>query len=114
MLALDISGTFDNLNWAHVVKNATKSGINGCFIRALKEILIDRETEFDTSIRAVRRISKIGCPQDGKASPTIWLIAMNDLLIKLEKANIKSTAFADDLSIVLKAKSVNELKIKVE
>ena len=55
--------------------------------------------------------------QGGTASPKLWLIGMNDLLNKLEQLGIELVAFADDLVMMVSArteKSIRELIKKIE
>ena len=74
------------------------------------QILIDRVVEYESSTNLFTRISKTGCPQGGTASPCLWLIAMNDLLMNLKNAEIESLAYADDLCMMITGRSLNELK----
>lgn len=56
--------------------------------------------------RAVR-----GCPQGGKASPTLWSIAINDLLIRLAKQkNVTVVGYADGIGLLLSANRLRDLQ----
>lgn len=54
--------------------------------------------------------AKRGCPQGGCASPTLWKIGMNNLLKEIEKLNVKFSAYADDLIVLISSNSLDELE----
>lgn len=110
LLALDISSAFDRINWLHLIRNLEKAGCEGCFIEAVRQLLIDREVLYDDGRRTRVRTSNVGVPQGGRASPGLWCLGMTDLLLNLTKNNIFNIAFADDLAIVLEGRSMNELQ----
>lgn len=85
--------------------------MNGCYIEAMRQIVIGRVVEYKAEIGHLERNSKTGCPQGGTASPCIWNIAMNDLLLNLEKAEIDHLAYADDLALVLTGDTKAQLKL---
>lgn len=113
VLAIDISGAFDNLKFDHVIKNLIRSGVDNCYLLAMRQLLNNREIIFESSRESFKRRTKIGCPQGGKASPCIWLIGMNDLLNDLDKLEIMSLAFADDLIMILNGKSIKEVEKRI-
>lgn len=112
-MALDFSGAFDAIDWRHVVNNVIKSNINNSLVKAQAQLLIDRTVEYNSKNRTITREIKIGCPQGGKASPCIWNITMNDLLINLTKEKLFNIAYADDLTVIIDGESVKEMKVKM-
>lgn len=103
MKLLDISGAFDSIKWSHIIKNLKKAQMSSEIIKAAKELLSEREVRYESSIGLLKRTSQIGCPQGGKASPTLWNIGMNDLLINLNSLNIFNLAYADDLIMIIES-----------
>ena len=85
LIALDISSAFDKLNWMHVLRNLEKTGIDGCYLEAVRQLLIEREIKYDTGSETLSRMCEVGCPQGGRASPGLWLIGMNDMLTNLTR-----------------------------
>ena len=114
LLALDISSAFDRVKWSQIIENVIKSGVEGCYVRAIKQLLYGREVQYLFNNGTFKRYTSMGCPQGGRASPSLWLIAMNSLLEDLKRENCFSVAFADDLSLIIKANSVSTLKRKFE
>ena len=114
LIALDISSAFDKLNWMHVLRNLEKTGIDGCYLEAVRQLLIEREIKYDTGSETLSRMCEVGCPQGGRASPGLWLIGMNDMLTNLTRNKVKNTAFADDLALTIGANSLEKLKKKFE
>ena len=43
-----------------------------------------------------RRVFR-GTPQGGVISPTLWILALNEILLDLERIGVKTVAYADDL-----------------
>lgn len=114
ILALDISSAFDRINWNHLIRNLQKAGCEGCFAEAARQLLTDREILYDDGKRNRKRTTNIGVPQGGRASPGLWNLGMTDLLLNLTKNKIFNIAFADDLAVVLEARSLKELRKKFE
>ena len=112
-VAVDISGAFDNVDWYHMVKNALKAGVQNDCIELLRQLLIDREVVFEAQDCTRTRFTSKGCPQGGTASPTLWLIAMNDLLEKLNELDLKKTAYADDLVMLIYGNRKGEIETTI-
>lgn len=112
VVALDISSAFDRLNWNHLMKNLERTSMDGCYLEAVRQLLIDREIQYETGAGTLRRKSEIGCPQGGRASPGLWRIGMNDMLVNLTKNKILNVAFADDLALIIKANTLKRITKK--
>ena len=103
VLALDISSAFDRVGWMHMLKNVEKAGVRRCYLQAIRQLLIRRRVEYDAEDRTFRRESRVGAPQGGRASPSLWVYAMNDLLANLNLIdNVKAIAYADDLTLIIR------------
>ena len=110
IVAVDISGAFDGINHLVIVNNVTEIGADGVIVNAIENLLVNRRIIVGNKIHSSSR----GCPQGGCASPTLWKIGMNSLLIKLDQAKIKNVAFADDLTLVLCEDSEYRLQRKLD
>ncbi|WP_333765264.1 reverse transcriptase domain-containing protein, partial [Streptomyces sp. IBSBF 2390] len=58
---------------------------------------------------SICRLTQRGTPQGGVISPFLWLLVVNDLLMKLEREHISAVAYADDVFVIIKGKFVNTL-----
>ena len=110
LLATDFSSAFDRLDWNFVVKAVEMAGLNGSHVEAVRQLLIDRQVQFDTGDQTLNREPNMGCPQGGRASPGLWRLAINEVLKKLTKNHICNVAYADDLAVLLQAKTLKALK----
>ena len=110
IVAVDVSGAFDGINHSVIVNNVTEIGADGGIVNAIENLLINRRIILGNKIHSSSR----GCPQGGCASPTLWKIGVNSLLIKLDQAKIKNVAFADDLTLVLCEDSEHRLQRKLD
>lgn len=75
--------------------------------------LSDRSILFDYGDYSSSKTLSCGCPQGGVLSPLLWTILLNDLLVTFNISDSKVVAFADDITIVCWASSVNLLKEKI-
>ena len=108
VVAVDISGAFNAVSGRHILANIEKSGVEGIYVEAARQLQTGRVVEYESLIGLLSRVSKTGCPQGGTASQCLWLIAFNDLLIRLTENGIFGLAYADDL---IKKKLDKELAI---
>ena len=69
VVAMDISSAFDRLGWHHIIQNAAKAGLGGSHIEAVRQLLINRQVQYDNGERLLTRDPNMGCPQGGRASP---------------------------------------------
>ena len=107
LVTADISGAFDGISWTKIVNNLIKSKIKHSLVMAGQSLLTNRRIKFQNGTYKSSR----GCPQGGKASPSLWTIGMNDLLTRLnELENSEIVAFADDLAVLISSNSKIEIQ----
>lgn len=105
-IAIDIKSAFDQLSWSQIRFSLGKTGVQNEFIRVVDQMLIGRTVSFGESKRVLYR----GVPQEDTSSPTLWNVAMWLLLNKLKKIkNLMPVSFANDLLLLIEAKSIREL-----
>ena len=61
-----------------------ETGLGVPELAALSEILGDREVRYEDCHRKRARKTEVGTPQGSAASPSIWLMGINDMLVQLE------------------------------
>lgn len=106
LISVDISGAFDGVNWNKVIDNVINCDLSPNLVMSLQSLLTERIINLNNQNYKSER----GLPQGGKASPTLWNIALNDLLNSIDKMlNVKAFAYADDIALVINADNQNEL-----
>lgn len=109
LLCIDISGAFDGISWSLIMNNLIKSNLSNEYLKLVESTLIDRLIYLDNKLYE----SECGCPQGGRISPLLFKIGINSLLKdlnKLDNRSIITTAFADDVSILISTKKENEIQ----
>ncbi|KMQ87436.1 reverse transcriptase [Lasius niger] len=97
---LDIEGAFNNVEISAIVQALEKIGVNKSISDWVSVMLNTRVIHStignDSTVRVVNR----GTPQGGVLSPLLWLLVVNDILLKLEEHKIQVVAYADDVVIM--------------
>ncbi|UYV60339.1 hypothetical protein LAZ67_1000878 [Cordylochernes scorpioides] len=101
IIAIDISGAFDNTWWPMVIKRLDEDNIPASIIKLMKSYFINRKIRFRYSTNEFTKKLSKGCPQGGPLSPTIWNIILNDLLTNFQESNSEIIGYADDLMVVI-------------
>jgi hypothetical protein len=110
LLLFDFSSAFDSIGWNKIVRNVIDSGADDNIVLAVQDLLMNRSVELNDGKFSTMK----GCPQGGRASPTLWRIGMNDLLIKLGKLKYTwPVAFADDTSALLSSNNERDLQMYI-
>ena len=105
-----MEGAF-NSTWVNgVLKNLQESGCPRNLYNLTKNYFTQRKaTMAKNKIKIERAVSK-GYPQGSCLGPGLWNIFYNWLLILKFKSGTKIVAFADDLLLLIRGKSANELE----
>lgn len=69
VVALGISGAFDKIKWMHIIRNVVKTGAQGCYTRAIRQLVTKRRVQYRFVNGQMGREATMGCPQGGRASP---------------------------------------------
>ena len=109
-VSVDVEGAF-NSAWAPtVLKNLKESGCLQNLYNLTKNYFTQwKATMATNNIKIERAVSK-GCPQGSCLGPELWNIFYNSLLNLEFKSSTKIIAFADDLLLLTRGKSVRELE----
>jgi len=109
-VSLDVEGAF-NSAWAPtVLKNLKESGCPQNLYNLTKNYFTKRKATMATNNIKIERAVRKGCPQGSCLGPGLWNVFYNSLLNLEFKSSTKIIAFADDLLLLTKGKSVGELK----
>lgn len=107
MVTLDIKNAFSSASWRHIVDSLTSNGISPYLKNIFKSYLHDRKiTHGDVSFHM-----SAGVPQGSVAAAVLWNI-LYDGVLRLEfQGDVHLVAYADDLAVIVLARTENELEI---
>jgi hypothetical protein len=107
---IDISGAFDNVWWPAVIKSLRQKGVPRYLLATLKSYLTDRTVTYrDGSVEVSKACTK-GCPQGSVLGPTLWNSVLDMYLDSELLPNTETIAYADDIAIVVRARTRQELR----
>lgn len=106
MVSLDVQGAFDAAWWPSILNALQEFHCPRNLYNLAKNYFSDRTAVLAfNNISLERKVTK-GCPQGSCCGPGFWNIQYNSLLNLNYTANTKTIAFADDLIVMTKAKTV--------
>lgn len=107
-LFVDFRGAFDNLSWSAILAKLERIG---CAEMAMwRSYFANRRSCLVGRQSTVWRDAERGCPQGSISGPFIWNMMMDDLLSELHAGGIRHVAYADDLLMVVGARSRQALE----
>ena len=105
---IDFVGAFDNLTWEAILRKL--NFVKARDLKLWRSYFSDRFVVFEGNSQEFRREVTQGCPQGSICDPFIWNLVMNDLLLSLFNAGVKSVAYADDLLILVEGNSRKDIE----
>ena len=110
LIAIDFSGAFDRADHAMIVQQLQEWKVAVPLISMIEDYLQDRRIRYgDETFSA----GSIGTPQGSVLAPTLWNILINSALKTLSQTT-ECTAYADDLTICVRAKTINKLTARID
>lgn len=113
IIALDIKGAFDNLNWQTTL-NTLSTFWEMKYVKWFVNYFKEREYEIITNQGSYSFKPEKGCVQGSPLSPILWNVVINHLLDESEKHNLKTIAYADDVTYLVSSDSISEYKSILE
>jgi hypothetical protein len=105
-VSLDVKGTFDAAWWPAILNCLQASGCPKNLYNLTKNYFSQRTATLSiNNIRLQKEVSK-GCPQGSCCGPGFWNIQYNTLLNLKFTRRTKTVAFADDLILITRWRSV--------
>jgi len=114
LISLDIEKAYD-CTWKHrIISKLSTILCHGNLLNYIKHFLQTRSFQVKLSNTTSETFSQEnGIPQGSSLSPTLFLIAINDITNCITEP-IKYTLFADDLNIFYKSKQTNTIQILLQ
>lgn len=100
IITLDIKGAFNNANWRRIAEKIYELNIP----KYLKNCLLSFITNRMVNCEHYHKDYNQGVPQGSSLGPKLWLILMNEILIKDYNHTVQ--AFADDICLMVRSKVV--------
>ena len=98
---LDVQGAFDNTNF-EVLKNATIGrGVNPVIVGWTVHMLKQRKIKASLGDANITFRPTRGCSQGGVLSPLMWLLVVDELLLRLRDEGLQCVGYADDIAIMV-------------
>lgn len=111
---IDIEGAFNNVKTCSITKALEKQKINQSIISWINEMLRGRIIRTELAGKTERRRVNRGTPQGGVISPLLWLLVVDEVLLKLEKKGVTPVGYADDIAILARGKFTDTLSELIE
>jgi hypothetical protein len=109
-VSLDVEGAFNSAWWPSVRKNLQESGCPRKLYNPTKNYCSQRKATLATNSITIERVVSKGAPQGSCLGPSMWNIFYNSLLNLTFTSGTKILAFADDLLLLIRGKSVSEVE----
>jgi hypothetical protein len=106
LITLDVENAFNTAPWAGIVEALRKRNTSEYLISLIQSYLTDRSLEVDeqTTIGV-----SCGVPQGSVLGPTLWNVLYDGMLGLELPEGLRLIAFADDLAVLVTAKTEQEL-----
>jgi len=115
-LFIDIQGAFDNLWWPTIKYRLVQANCSTHLIGILSSYFKKRKVVVKSKFGNIKRSMERGCPQGSVLGPAAWNWCMDALLERLCESvmddDVDVIAYADDVTILLKADSRKDLECK--
>ena len=108
MNSLDVQGTFDSAWWPGILQGLRDFNCPRNLYKLSKEFFNNRTVVMTTKNYTIERRKTKGFPQGSCSGPGFWNVLYNSLLTLELTSRSKAIAFADDLIILTRGKTVEE------
>jgi hypothetical protein len=112
LIALDISGAFDNAFWAVILNNLREFKCPKNLYYLTKSYFTDRKAKLWYQNTEIEKSLTKGCPQGSACGPGFWSILYNSLLELQLPNNVVIQGFADDTLLMISGQTVSDIENK--
>jgi ribonuclease HI len=109
-VSLDIRAAFDNAWWPAIFQRLKRIGCPKNIYNILLSYVTNRQVQLAFADYSAQKTVSRGCIQGSVVGPVLWNLVLDDLLDKTLTAGCHSQAYADDVLLICRAKTVEELE----
>lgn len=113
LISLDIEGAFDGAWWPGIIREIRQRTTDEWTFRILCSYLEDRRVTVNYLGEKVTLETERGCIQGSIGGPLLWSLLLDPLLRRAEAERAEIQAFADDILVIAKADSTEDLNTQV-
>lgn len=106
---MDIEGAFDNVSFEVIGKAIDAWGVDGTSKRWISNYIPAREISYEYYGNIIKAIVKKGAPQGGVISPLLWIMVVDELLLRLRQTGLRVIGYADDVTTICVGKFLGTL-----
>jgi ribonuclease HI len=109
-VSLDIKAAFDNAWWPSLFGRLRHIGCPRNIFRTFLSYVENRTVQLDFANGSARKQTTKGCIQGSACGPMLWNIILDELLTISLPAGASIQAFADDVLLIVRAKTAGEVE----
>lgn len=110
LVMIDIKNAFNSAPWHKIIEAMVRRGFSPYLIHTVADYLKDRQIELGSGHF---HSCSAGVPQGSVLGPILWNIYYDEILRLHYPPGVIPVAYADDLTLVVRAGEVNDLKDKI-
>lgn len=112
LVSLDFREAFDNLPWDLAIQALKRLKISEQLLNLLISFLYGRRALVDWMAPEILFYFCKGCPQGSCLGPFLWMVLLETLLALFDVRDCELVAYADDVLLIIWAKSRAQLEFK--